>query len=128
LFTCSPDGAGEFISAGHNPSYLYRVATNTIEELESTGLILGAFDFATYRAKPLHFERGDVLLVYSDGLTDAESESGEMFGEERVKDLVVEHAREGADQLNQALLTSVEEWTKGRTQTDDITLIIAERT
>ena len=128
VFTSRPDGAGEFISAGHNPAYLYRVATHSVEELESTGLILGAFTFAAFEAKPLDLRRGDVLLAYSDGLTEAEAPSGDMFGEARLRDLVLEHAPHGADRLHDAVLRTVQEFTGGRAQTDDITFMIAERT
>jgi sigma-B regulation protein RsbU (phosphoserine phosphatase) len=91
MFLCSiaPDGTGHYISAGHNPAYLYRAATETIEELPSTSLILGAFEFATFEAIPIEVRQGDVLLAYSDGLTEAENSREEMFGEERVKELVL---------------------------------------
>lgn len=122
-----PDGSGEYISAGHNPAYVYRAKRGIVEELESTGLILGAFDFASFEAKPLRLDLGDVLLAYSDGLTDAENASGEMFGELRVKELVADRARSGGGHLNEAILSSIQEFTAGRVQTDDITLMIAER-
>jgi phosphoserine phosphatase RsbU/P len=122
-----PDGTGEYISAGHNPAYVYRAKSGTVDELESTGLILGAFDFASFEAQPLRLDPGDVLLAYSDGLTDAEAPSGEMFGELRVKELVADRARQGGGHLHEAILNSIQEFTGGRVQTDDITLVIAER-
>src|SRR6202049_3308122 len=71
LFLLSPDGEGQFISAGHNPSYLFRSATGKIEELVSDAFVLGLFDFASYQSRTLHLDKGDILVVYSDGLTDA---------------------------------------------------------
>lgn len=127
VMSSRPDGSGEYISAGHNPAYVYRAKSGIVEELESTGLILGAFDFASFQAKPLRLDPGDVLLAYSDGLTDAEAVSGEMFGELRVKELVADRARSGGGHLHDAILSSIQEFTGGRVQTDDITLMIAER-
>jgi sigma-B regulation protein RsbU (phosphoserine phosphatase) len=129
MFLCSiaPDGTGQYISAGHNPAYLYRAATETVEELPSTSLILGAFDFVTFEATPIELRKGDVLLAYSDGLTDAESAREEMFGEERVKELVRSQAAAGATRLHDSLISSIAEFTRGEDQSDDITIVIAER-
>ena len=127
LFSIYPDGRGQFISAGHNPAYLYRVATQDIEEIESNNLILGAFDFAFFEAAPLELHPGDILFVYSDGLTEAEDPVGEMFGEERVKDIIRREAPAGSESLHNAMLTAIQEFTRGRSQTDDITIVIAQR-
>jgi sigma-B regulation protein RsbU (phosphoserine phosphatase) len=127
LFSANPNGTGQFISAGHNPAYLYRAAQKEIEELHSNCMILGAFDFAVFQSSPLELHKADVLLVYSDGLTEAEDPSGAMFGEERVKEIMCREAPLGANQVRKALLAAIEQFTRGRTQTDDITIMIAER-
>jgi serine phosphatase RsbU (regulator of sigma subunit) len=128
VFSLRPDGKGEFISAGHNPGYLYRASKNVIEELGSNSLILGAFDFASFDATPFELDRGDILLIYSDGLTEAENPSGEMFGEERVQDILRREGPFGAKQVHQVLLSVIQEFTQGRAQTDDMTFVIAQRT
>src|SRR5262245_19519377 len=69
LFSLNSDGAGQYISAGHNPTYVLRAATGEIEELKSNNMIVGAFQSATYETATLKLNRGDVLLAYSDGLT-----------------------------------------------------------
>ncbi|HVQ64349.1 MAG TPA: PP2C family protein-serine/threonine phosphatase, partial [Terriglobia bacterium] len=129
MFLCSiaPDGKGQYISAGHNPAFIYRAADGTIDELASTSLILGMFDFATFEATPIEVRPGDVLLAYSDGLTEAENVQEEMFGEDRVKEIIRREAPAGTDRLHDALIASIAEFTKGRDQSDDITLVIAER-
>jgi len=127
LCTIGADGRGQYISAGHNPAYIYRAADGVIDELASTNLILGAFDFASFEATPIEVRPGDVLLAYSDGLTEAESVHEEMFGEERVKEIVRREAASGAVRVQDALIASVAEFTRGRDQSDDITLVIAER-
>jgi phosphoserine phosphatase RsbU/P len=129
MFLCSiaPDGKGQYISAGHNPAFIYRAADGTIDELASTSLILGMFDFAMFEATPIEVRPGDVLLAYSDGLTEAENVKEEMFGEDRVKEIIRREAPAGTDRLHDALIASIAEFTRGRDQSDDITLVIAER-
>ena len=129
MFLCSiaPDGKGQYISAGHNPAFIYRAADGTIDELASTSLILGMFDFAMFEATPIEVRPGDVVLAYSDGLTEAENVKEEMFGEDRVKEIIRREAPAGTDRLHDALIASIAEFTKGRDQSDDITLVIAER-
>ena len=126
-FTLGPDGHGRYISAGHNPTYLFRAATGQIEELASNNMIVGAFQFATYEAATLNMNPGDVLLAYSDGLTEAENPQGEMLGEEAVKNVILAAAPTGSQQLEQKLLANIQSFTAGRTLTDDITIIIVER-
>ena len=127
VFTMKSDGRGRYISAGHNPTYVYRAATREIEELVSNNMIVGAFPFATYDAAALELNPGDVLLAYSDGLTEAENPRGEMLGEEGVKQVILAQAPSGSKQLEQKLLETIQNFTAGRSLTDDITIILVER-
>jgi serine phosphatase RsbU (regulator of sigma subunit) len=128
LFVLTPNGLGHFISAGHNPAYMFRAATGTIEKLIADAYLLGIFDFATYQPRPLHLDKGDILLVYSDGLTDAQNQSEQMFGEQRLLEIIRREAPSGSLTLEQGILKSIEEFTQGMLQTDDITFLIVERT
>ena len=127
LFLLSPDGVGQFISAGHNPAYLFRSATGKIEELTSDAYFLGMFDFASYQSRPLHLDKGDILVVYSDGLTDAQNQQEEMFGEERLLEIIRQEAPSGSHALEQKFLKAIEEFTQGMPQTDDITFLVVEK-
>jgi len=127
VFLLSPDGAGQFISAGHNPAYLFRSATGKIEELVSDGYFLGMFDFASYQSGMLHLCKGDILVVYSDGLTDAHNQAEEMFGEERLLEIIRQEAPSGSRAVEQKFLTAIEEFTQGMPQTDDITFVVVEK-
>ena len=127
MFTLRPDGVGQFISGGHTPAYLFRAATGKIELLISDSYIVGMFDFASYRSRPLHLCEGDILVVYSDGLTDTENEHGEMFGEARMREIVSREAPSGSKAVETALLQAIEGFTKGVPQTDDITLVVVEK-
>jgi serine phosphatase RsbU (regulator of sigma subunit) len=127
LFLLGPQGMGQFISAGHNPAYLFRFATGKIEELVSDAYILGMFDFASYQSRTLRLDKGDILVVYSDGLTDAQNQQEEMFGEERLLKLIQQEAPSGSHALEQKLLKAIEEFTQGMPQTDDITFVVVEK-
>jgi len=127
-FKLNKEGDGTIVNAGHNPAYLFRAATGEIEELQSNNIVVGAFSFATYESAPLHLGRGDVLVIYSDGLTEAENPAREMLGEDKVKSIIRSDAVNGAQVLEQKLLEAVQSFTEGRSQTDDITLMIVEKT
>ena len=127
LFLLSPDGLGQFISAGHNPAYLFRSATGNIEELASNANVLGLFDYVSYESGAFRLDKGDILVVYSDGLPDAQDPQEEMFGEERLLELIRQEAPSGRHALEQKFLKAIEEFTQGMAQTDDITFVIVEK-
>ena len=128
LFVLGPDGGGQFISAGHNIAYLFRSATGKIEALGPEAFALGMFDDVCYPARTVQLDAGDVLVVYSDGLTDAENQQEEMFGEERLLELIRQAAPAGSQVLEHKLLRAIEEFTQGTPQVDDITFVIVEKT
>jgi sigma-B regulation protein RsbU (phosphoserine phosphatase) len=129
LFLLSPQGMGQFISAGHNPAYLFRSATGKIEELVSDAhsYVLGIVDSASYQTRTLHLYKGDILVVYSDGLTDAQNQQEEVFGEERLLKIIRQEAPSGSHALEQKFLKAIEEFTQGMPQTDDITFVVVEK-
>jgi len=126
LFLLCPQGMGQFISAGHPPAYLFRSATGKIEELDSNASVLGLFDDASYETRAFRLDKGDILVVYSDGLTDAENPQGEMFGEDRLLSIIRQEAPSGSQAIKQRFLKAIEEFTHGMPQTDDITFVVVE--
>jgi serine phosphatase RsbU (regulator of sigma subunit) len=127
LFLLSPDGMGQFISAGHNTAYLFRSATGTVEELVSNANVLGLFDYVCYESSAFRLDKGDILVVYSDGLTDAENPQEEMFGEERLLRIIRQEAPSGSQALEERFLKAIEEFIQGMPQTDDITFVVVEK-
>jgi adenylate cyclase len=127
LFLLNAQGVGQFIGAGHNPAYLFRSATGKIEVLSSGNLILGAFASVSYQSSPLHLFPGDILAVYSDGLTEARNQRNEMFGEERLLEIIQQEAPSGSHAFQQKFLRAIEEFTQGTPQSDDITFLIVEK-
>jgi sigma-B regulation protein RsbU (phosphoserine phosphatase) len=127
LFVLGPEGNARFISAGHNPSYIFRSATGDIEVLESGSCVIGMFDFMSYPIQRFRLGKGDILVVYSDGLTDAQNQQDEMFGSDRLLSLIRSEGRSGSQALEQAFLKAIEDFTKDTPQTDDITFVIVEK-
>ena len=127
LFRVQPAGDGEYVSAGHNPAYLFRAATGRIEELPACGMILGAFEDVSYESVPFRLKRGDILVVYSDGVTEAMDPNGEMFGETRLMDVVRESAAAGGAAVQDAILEAVRSFMGNASAYDDLTVLVVEK-
>ena len=128
LFLLNPQGAGQFVSAGHNPAYSFRAGSGKIEKLFSDAFFLGMFEEATYESRCFHLDQGDILVVISDGVTDAQNPELEMFGEQTLLQIIRREARSGGQAIERKLLQAIEEFTQGTAQTDDITFVIVEKT
>jgi sigma-B regulation protein RsbU (phosphoserine phosphatase) len=89
-------------------------------------MVLGAFPSAKYESSPLELNRGDVLVVYSDGITEAANRDGEMFEEERLLEVIRSNAPAGVKVLEKKILEEVGQFTQGMHQTDDMTLVLIE--
>jgi sigma-B regulation protein RsbU (phosphoserine phosphatase) len=127
LFWLRPGGEGQFISAGHNPAYLFRAVTGKIERLDPDAFALGMFEPASFESRKFHLDTGDLLVVYSDGLTDAENRNAEMFGEERLLEIIKRQAPAGSRAVERAILEGIAEFTQNMPQTDDITFVVVEK-
>jgi sigma-B regulation protein RsbU (phosphoserine phosphatase) len=90
-------------------------------------MVLGAFEGVSYHQHSFALEPGDLILVYSDGLTDAQNRAEEFFGEERLERLVAENGALGAQNLERVLMEAVDLFATGAEQADDITLVVVER-
>jgi serine phosphatase RsbU (regulator of sigma subunit) len=89
--------------------------------------VLGIFEAACYQHRPFHLREGDILVVYSDGLTDAENLQGEMLGKKRLREIVQREAPSGSKAVETAFLKAIEDFTQGVPQTDDITFMVVEK-
>jgi serine phosphatase RsbU (regulator of sigma subunit) len=115
-----------YCNAGHNPPLLAR-ANGTIERLPSCGTILGIFPDLGYEVKSCRLERGDTLTLFSDGVTEELSPTGEEYGEARLTDLVLKGLGAGATELVDEIRAAVLAWAAGAPAADDITVLIARR-
>ncbi len=118
-------GGLRYTNAGHLPPILLR--QGKISRLNVDGLVVGAFSFATYEESALHLESGDVLVLYTDGITEPENEYGEEFGEERLQALLLAHGEKDARELADILVEAVRDWVGDAEPFDDITLLIVKK-
>jgi len=114
-----------YTNAGHLPPMLLR--GNDIQTMDSTGTVVGAFPFATYEEKTVPLEHGDILLAYTDGIVEPENVYGEVFGEDRLKDLLIKHAHADSSELIARTMEAVVQWTGSSELQDDMTMVVARR-
>jgi sigma-B regulation protein RsbU (phosphoserine phosphatase) len=112
-----------FTNAGHNPPILLR-ASGELERLVEGGVALGVLPDAHYEERPLALSAGDTLLLYTDGVSEAESESGEQYGQWRLEQLLIRLADQGAQAILDGVVEDVLAWTGTRGQNDDLTLMV----
>ena len=112
-----------FSNAGHNPPILLR-ADGRIEYLHEGGVALGVLPEAHYEERPIALRSGDVLVLYTDGLTEAESPGGELFGQTRLERSIVRLADRDAASILDAIVRTVTEWCGEKGLGDDLTLMV----
>lgn len=124
----APDSpALTYVSCGHNPPFWYRADRRETAELESTGSVLGMDETMRCRARQIEVGRGDVLVFYTDGFTEAFNEQQELYGEDRMKALLSRHASEPASRLLEEIQRDLEAFVGTAPQSDDRTIVIARR-
>jgi sigma-B regulation protein RsbU (phosphoserine phosphatase) len=115
-----------YSNAGHPYPLLYRARTKDFGRLRNGGLILGILPDERYEEDSVKLEPGDVLVLYTDGITEAEN-GIELFGEERLRHVVAEQAHRPAEDIQEALFQFVLAFS-GQTQAmDDRTVIVMKR-
>lgn len=119
-------GALSFLNAGHNPPLIVHAA-GTVEQLASGGLPLGIKADADYREGRTNLAPGDVLVIYSDGVTEAASPSGEEFGPTRLYEVVSRNVDSSAAGIRDRIESAVTKFSQGTQAADDITLVIVKR-
>ncbi len=117
-----------FVSAGQGPILHYQAASGSFARYPPTSFPLGAMHLPARRAASvLELLPGDVLLLLSDGIYEQHDASGEMFGEERVEQMVRNHGQASMAELSARLLAAVPAFSHGTAQEDDITLVLLKR-
>jgi serine phosphatase RsbU (regulator of sigma subunit) len=123
-----PDGTACYVSAGHLPPLVYRPRTGTFDLLEETDLVLGFSADTTYRAHQIdRLETGDLVVLATDGLYEAASPDGLLWGLDAVREAIAAAAHEGAHGVIEALRAGVFGHSEKLFLADDITLLVAEK-
>ncbi len=114
-----------YVNGGHNPPFLLRNSkAHTIEELSIGGIIIGMFPPALFEQASVDLEPGDVLLAFTDGVSEAHDPNEEEFGEERLQDLLRKHAHLSVDEMSGRITTDLQTWMAEAPQHDDLTFIL----
>jgi sigma-B regulation protein RsbU (phosphoserine phosphatase) len=112
-----------FVNCGHNPPLLVRAA-GPCQRLEATATVVGLVEEWECTVGEVRLVPGDTLVIYSDGVTEASSDAGEFFGEQRLEDTIRQHAHLPAADLAKTIAATVHAFS-GKEQEDDLTLLVA---
>jgi sigma-B regulation protein RsbU (phosphoserine phosphatase) len=115
-----------FANAGHNPPIVVRTS-GEVEMLDGGGPVLGVLAIAPYSEQQAQLGPGDLLVVYSDGVTEAANTAEEEYGEERLIEVLKRRRADSSDTIVSAVMESLNRFTSGAPQADDITLVVAKR-
>ena len=122
------EGTLHFSNAGHPRPLLWRASTGMIESLHDiAGLPLGLNPRGSYHHARTTIEPGDVLVCYSDGLTEASNERGDLFGRQRLETAIGDAAGRGAERVKSYVLARLDHFLMGKEPQDDMTLVVLQR-
>jgi phosphoserine phosphatase RsbU/P len=119
-------GELSYVNAGHNLPVLVR-KSGSVESLETGGPVLGVFESIAYEKGRTTIEQGDVLVVFSDGVSETWNPADEEFGEARLREVVVGARGSSAPEILRAVLDAAERFGEGTKATDDRTMIVLKR-
>jgi sigma-B regulation protein RsbU (phosphoserine phosphatase) len=114
-----------YVNAGHNAPYLLRAGGDSpVEELTTGGTIIGMFPQTRYEEGTLALNTGDVLIVFTDGVTEALNPADEEFGEDRLKDLLRAVAGLPIEEMSARIAEDLKNWIQDAAQYDDLTFVL----
>jgi phosphoserine phosphatase RsbU/P len=114
----------EYVNAGHLPPVLLRSDNGSyrLQRLETGGVATGLMPGAQYASERIHLEPGDRLIIFTDGITEALNADGDEWGEDQLIALLQSHPQSSARALADAVLTRVDDFARGTSQYDDMTV------
>lgn len=119
-------GRLRYANAGHNPPHHLGPGGKMHPSIKATGPILGVIEGQEFSENEVRINAGDLLVMYTDGVTEAQTRDGELYSDERFRDLLAHHATEAPEQLCKTIVEAVNRY-QGDNQYDDITLLILQR-
>ncbi len=122
----SEENTFEYINAGHNPPFLLK--TDELIRLTEGGFMIGILnEGVTYEIGTAHVEKNDIIVFYTDGVTEAMNKAGDEFGDKRLTDIIMENKNKSAEEILEGIKNSIVNFSKDTPQYDDITLIVLKR-
>jgi phosphoserine phosphatase RsbU/P len=127
VFYCTLDRSGAFhwANAAHPRPFLVRQNAELVS-LDTTGLPLGMLGIGQYEVRKVQLEPGDKIVIYSDGLSEAENVDGEFFDKKGLTEAIRAHSSLGCIEMLKQLTRAVEEFTEHGVMSDDITIVVLE--
>jgi serine phosphatase RsbU (regulator of sigma subunit) len=124
-----PDiGRLRYVNAGHNPPFLLSsLKGKRVDRLTRTGIPLGISPDATWQQKIVKFSPGDMLVLFTDGITEARDRHGAFFGDQRLLDILRANLGRSAQEIQQAVLDEVQRYSGNTPREDDIAIIVMAR-
>jgi sigma-B regulation protein RsbU (phosphoserine phosphatase) len=116
-----------FTNAGHNPPIILR-NNGTIEKLSTGGLVLGYLANETYKQEDVSFNEGDVIVLYTDGITEAMNEDSEEFGEKRLMNAIRKYQSKNSFEIRKKIMEELISFSGFKEPDDDATLVIIKHT
>lgn len=116
-----------YANAGHNPPLFLKSGSNKIEYLKPTGPVLGPAPQAKYTIESVSFEKNDILVLFSDGITEAMNEKEQEFGEARLARIIKQNKNRSPKELTYILLDEVIKFSRNGQYSDDKTLVVVKR-
>jgi serine phosphatase RsbU (regulator of sigma subunit) len=120
------DGRLSYVNAAHCPPIIVR-ASGELSTLEATGMPVGLMEPAEFGVAEERLAPGDKIVIYTDGVTEAQNAAGEFFGKKRLREIVTARAGGSCQAVHDAIQEAVTEFTEGAPQSDDITLVVLEK-
>lgn len=124
-------GTLTYANAGHNPGYLLRAGSDAgdgqVVSLAKTGIPLGMFEGMEWQQAQVQIQPGDVLLLYTDGVTEAQNAADEEYGDDRLISIGQQNKGRSASEIKEAIINSIDEFVGQAPQFDDITLMVVAR-
>jgi len=121
-------GEIQYVNAGHNPPAVIR-KDGSVDYLEPTGMMIGAFDFCEWKQDTVKLEEGDFIFVYSDGVTEAQptKDDKDQYGEERLEKLLVDFRNGSPKEISEKLMSDINDHMGDAPRSDDITVLVIKR-
>ena len=116
-----------YVNAGHNPPIHLGYTTNNMETLEATGPVLGPAPEQDYSTDSFYFDKNDVLVLYTDGIVEATNSKFEFFGEDRLKEVILNNKNFSSKEIAENIIESVQKFSARAKYSDDKTIVVIKR-
>ena len=116
-----------YVNCGHNPPYWYRASQREIQELSPTGSVVGINPSMQCKQEQIVVDHGDIILLYTDGITEGFNEEDQEFGDERLKSILMNNAQKPPGDIMKEIQTALEAFVGAAPQSDDRTMVLIKR-